>query len=481
MKLRKYQKALNKPTLKFLTKSKEQRAQIYAPTGAGKTTCFMSLVLDAIDRGLNNILILHPRLALSSDQLRRFKIEMGTVARYTSFHSGKHITGSETIREINTTDQDELRTVIDQTHDMNMPHITFSTYNSFHRLKDIKFDLAICDEAHYLVQEQFYEHINDINADKILMYTATPVTYEMEESGMLDYSVFGKVIAKVEPSELIKLGYIVAPLVHQLRCSTNNAGDDVDIVDLVARAYVSQYEDITKHGMPYHQMLVAARSVEGDLRTLERETANLWRQISTISNGVIVDPVDLYTIDAGGAYLNGRPLPSRDHAINMIRNSKKNAIVVHYDTISEGIDIDTLCGVLFMRRMSKAKVLQTIGRCARPYKGDLSVKNEPRKKFFNPKQNIDIRSKPRCVVTLPTIDGKWIANDDGSIIAEAFILGGYGDLTTYMVSPTDDPKGTRTTVFELDEDETISSAVLSHTIERNLVDLRKLFDFGEAK
>ena len=477
MKLRSYQIKLNKPVLKFLKAKKGQRAQIYAPTGSGKTVCFNELIKDAIARGKTNICILHPRIALSKDQLRRFKEEFGTNITTSSFHSGGHVIGKEVISEIATIDKTKLLRVISQTKTvLSKPHVTFSSYHSFHQLADVHFDIIICDEAHYMVQDQFFAWINNITADKILFYTATPITDEME-GGMRDYTVFGKVIASVEPTVLIKGGYIVAPLIHEMECRTNKKGKEVDVVDLVARAYVAQYDEIVKHGMPFHQMLVAARNIEVDIRELEANLAKLWTKIQEISGGRIFEQVDVYTVEAGGAYKNGKPLPSREAALKEIKTCGRNCIVDHFDTLSEGIDIDTLTGALLMRKMSKAKIIQTIGRCARPYILDLDpVTKEPCKKIYNPSKGIDLRKKPRCVITLPVIDGVWIANDDGTTIAEAFISAGYKELMTYMPMADEAPSGKSRRDFNLGDEGTVRSAVLNHQIERKISDLKKLFE-----
>ena len=57
MKLRSYQVKLNTPAKKFLSAKKNQRAQVYAPTGAGKTVCFNELIKYAISKGKTNIAI----------------------------------------------------------------------------------------------------------------------------------------------------------------------------------------------------------------------------------------------------------------------------------------------------------------------------------------------------------------------------------------------------------------------------------------
>jgi len=51
-----------------------------------------------------------------------------------------------------------------------------------------------------------------------------------------------------------------------------------------------------------------------------------------------------------------------------------NALIFHYDILSEGIDVDGITGVVLLRNMQHAKLLQTIGRAVRVYKANPSAK-----------------------------------------------------------------------------------------------------------
>jgi superfamily II DNA or RNA helicase len=473
MKLRPYQVKLNTPAKQFLKSRQGQRAQVYAPTGAGKTVCFNELIKYAIANGCTNIAILHPRIALSQDQLRRFQNEFQATVHTTSFHSGGTVINAGAVGGISTTSENDLVKILKQT---TLPHVTFSSYHSFDKLLNIKFDLVICDEAHYLTQDRFFDYLPNINADKILFYTATPITSEMEDDYMKDFSLFGPVIAQVEPKELIIPGYIVAPLVHIMECQTTGRGNHVDVVDVVACAYADQYQDVRANGMLFVQMLVASRGLQ-DLRDLESNLSRLWQIIDNeLGAGTLTEPVTVYTIDSTGSYRNGKPVADRDTALREIKESGRNVIVAHYDTLSEGIDIDTLTGAVIMRVMSKAKLLQTIGRCARPYVGDLDDKFQPRCSLYDFDKSIDRRQKPRCIVTFPVIDGKWIANDNGKGISEAFIAGGYGELLTYIKRAEDTPQGRKRTPLLDIEETTFLSSIQDHYSRRTLEDLHELFD-----
>jgi hypothetical protein len=96
--------------------------------------------------------------------------------------------------------------------------------------------------------------------------------------------------------------------------------------------------------------------------------------------------------------------------------------------------------------------------------------------LYNPKLGIDKRTKPRCIVTLPVIDGKWISNIDGVDIAEAFIMAGYNELSTYLATKEDTATGTTDDGFELEDndDDSTSAKIIELSVRRRVEDLADL-------
>jgi hypothetical protein len=440
--LRKYQKRINKAVDLFLRDITKIRGQVYSPTGSGKTECFnhtihdLSTILGKLDTDLQ-IAVVHPRIALSQEQLGRMKQAFGTRFHYTSLHSGAHINGEEIIQEKSTLDPEELFRIMNAVPNS---HITFTSYDSFDKIKDVEFDLMICDEAHNLTQNQYKDTLTELKAKKILFYTATPINKALAEdaNGMNNLHLFGEPIVSVQPLELIKQGYIVPPLMHFLRVSTNKKGTEVDSTEIVANAYKQQHEQMMQYKMPYVQMLVASRGLE-DHKNVESELVKLWELIG--------EQVPVYVVEGGDHRKNGRKFPgTRYDMLKEIKNSKGNAIIMHYDTLAEGIDISSLTGACILRNMSKAKLLQTIGRCGRPFVSDLDMSGEV--------ICMKSRMKPICIITLPVIDGTHIGGLDAKQICEAFIDGGYDDLSTYMTDADKHTMAERDNNFDLGEAET---------------------------
>jgi superfamily II DNA or RNA helicase len=412
-------------------------AQIYAPTGSGKTILFTKTIEYIISKGANNICIVYPRLMLSQEQIVRLKKDMGEDFVATSFNSGAHVnTEGVVIEECNTTNPEELKALIKVANEVHgQPHITFTTYNSFEKIIDFKFDLVIFDEAHYLSRNDYNQYPEKVKSVKALLYTATPISKDDPEDIMEEESIgmsekrFGTLIASIAPHILIEQGFIVAPLIHELNCKTTELTNEVDVVDVVARAFYEQHKEVIHNGMPYAQMVVAARGVETDIAEINRRYAELQRRIYNLNPDI--QKVNIYTITSESSVKNGKHYNNdRMKLIADVKKSGENAIIVHFNTISEGIDIDTLTGVCFLRSVMKATFIQTIGRASRPYRDDLDENKTPKKELFG--ESFDHRKKPRCIVTLPIVDGNHLGNMSGEYISAAFIAGGYKELTTYL-------------------------------------------------
>lgn len=471
MKLRDYQQIIVDSSEQFMD-GDVQRAQIYAPPGSGKTVCFVETIKYAISKGMMNIAVVHPRLALSTDQLKRIKPSTGTGVRTTSFHSGSHWNGVETVGEISTVNVDELTRIINGTLTLQMPHITFTTYHSYHKLinADIEFDLVVCDEAHYLVNEQFIPIVENIIAKKVMFYTATPITESYDENlgkylgKMADADLFGNIIAEVEPRRLIRKGFLIAPLIHRMEC-TPDGNKAVDIVDITSRAYAEQWGRVTGWGQPGHKMLVVARDVRDDMTNgIEQNIAKIQWAIE-VETGV--QNVPIYTISSKGAYRNGRVFNgSRADALARIDLHEINAIVVHYDTLSEGIDINTLSGVVILRQLSKPKFIQNMCRAARPLITDLDSVGQPRAELYDPEILLDLRKKPRFILTVPVVNGEVYAGPRYKDIADAFAEGGYGDITDFIPYIESTPTG-RTQEFDLSSDDDIE---FDHIVDHFIIE-----------
>ena len=174
--------------------------------------------------------------------------------------------------------------------------------------------------------------------------------------------------------------------------------------------------------------------------------------------------IDVYTVEAGSVSKNGIKLSdSRKDLLDKIAESNESLILIHYDTLAEGIDISSLTGLVVLRKVKKYKLLQLIGRIGRPASIDLDKNGNI--------IDINNRSKPCSVVTIPVIDDEYLCGIDAKDIANTFIEGGYNDISTSVSIISEGTlRGKR--AEEADEaDDHVYEAIKSAEIDRDVAAL----------
>ena len=415
--LRDYQVNIVNAQDAFMKDTKTFRATVYAATGAGKTVCFEDLVVKQIQQNPDiRILIAHPRIALSDDQqIRMSDAVAGYGVEFTAFHSGKvRVRTLDDRKNLSTTRKDTLKKIHREALGA---HITFSSYDSLHRIADMNFDLIICDEAHYLCQSNFRVNLHTFKKEtKVLFYTATPVEVAAQEESMSNTELFGNNIAGDDcaPSALIEHGYIVSPVVRIADVMHKSNGNVADYAYVFGKVFADQATE-THHSIP-HKMLVAMPN------TLTFES--IREDITKIRKVANNRSIDVYFITASDSRKNDTKIfNERSEALDDFRNNPNPAIIVHCDTLAEGIDVDGITGVLILKGLSKSKAIQTIGRAVRPAKADL---------IGSEVKPYSDRIKQKAIVTIAKFDGEW-AGEQGIIgWVEMFRDAGYGALATLL-------------------------------------------------
>jgi len=431
---RSYQIRINDAQDAFMSDPFARRGLIFAATGAGKTECFIDLLMKLISAGKKRICIAHPRIALSMNQQKRLKKAFeGLGVEFTSFHSGKvyhtldHKENSSTTKKHTL---EELQQVAIGSH------ITFSSYKSLHKIADLYFDIIICDEAHYLVQKQLSDSLH-LFKSKVLFYTGTPIDVAAQEESMDNVELFGEVIAEVPPKEILPGRYIVPPRVRIVNVRTKRKGNTVDYPSTIAHAYNDQVQ--FAHEEFNHKMLVAMPNTK-KFHDIMKELPAMRKLVS--------NQLDVYCISAKMASKNGIVFVDRETALNEFEANENPCIIIHCDTLAEGIDIDGIGGILLLRDLGKTKSIQTIGRGCRAAKADVMENGEI----------CQDRIKTHCIVTLVRIDNGWFSGVQTSDYVEMFKSAGYGELRELMNAevnvrgePLDPPDPTPTVWDEIQE------------------------------
>lgn len=411
MAFRNYQQRMIAAQDKFMTDPECMRATILAATGSGKTVTFTNLIIKtiaAVQSGAKRILVVHPRLALSANQQKRLKKDLaGLDVEFTAFSSGEVYNTLSDRTNRSTTNRDRLIEIM--TEAGNRPHITFSSYKSLHKIADMGFDLIICDEAHYLVQRDLRENLHKFNS-KTIFYTGTPIKVAAQDESMDNIDLFGDVICEVPFSELVPQNYVVAPLVRFLNVKNKSKGNAFDYPTIIAEAYKDQ---LTKVNSKFnHKMLVAMPSTE--------YFDDIVDNLASIRKIVNDFNLDVYYVTADRASKNNNPKfgpNAREELLEDFEANPNRSIIIHCDTLAEGIDIDGIGGVLLMRDLSISKMIQTIGRACRAAKADIRKNGEIRKN----------RIKTNAIVTLVRVDNEYLGCTKLEKFVELFRTAGYGE------------------------------------------------------
>jgi hypothetical protein len=100
-------------------------------------------------------------------------------------------------------------------------------------------------------------------------------------------------------------------------------------------------------------------------------------------------------------YVDDEPIQGKTRFLKKLQelNGNEQAIILHYDILSEGIDVPGITGVMFLSKElpGKPKILQTIGRSTRLLKED----RESVRSGKIAKNDYDKMIKPNCAVILP--------------------------------------------------------------------------------
>jgi len=408
------------------------KGRFVMPTGAGKTFVEANTLDEMLGEGGNIHLVVAPRILLLQQLVNEYKQFINydcDEAKYVTlaFHSGKHEPG-EKVKwdEENTTRISTVKKNIERAKRVGKDLVIFSTYHSFHKLADagIKFNLFIADESQYCVSKNYHPVVDKIDASVKLFFTATEKHTKKSVHGLNNEEVYGKVLYRINPKELIEGGYIVKPRLHIMHAKARS--ETSTVVDEVINYAKVHEEETKKSGMPFNKVLFACKGTKDVTRIVE----NIDRIKKEFPDH------EIYTIISHkdyGAMNDGRKI-SRDEFLSMIKK-QENALVFHYDILSEGIDVDGFTGCVVMREnMTKSKLLQTIGRVIRVYKP-----NPDLKKFAlisvalidgddeNKNRVSDIISQMRAEGYNVTRENVTITGEDGPGIGEDSVEDQYGE------------------------------------------------------
>ena len=328
------------------------KGQIIVPTGGGKTMCMIDDAKRLFNtQEVSTIVVVAPRILLAEQLCSEF-LETGEFndVRVMHVHSGE-------TEHFSSTKVDDIRYHNFLCYESNQ--LIFTTYHSLHRVQEsnIVVDTVYFDEAHNSVNRNFFPAVKFFGtggASRNFFFTATPKhSLTPFKAGMNDSDVYGQVICQVPAPQLVKHGYILPPKVEVYESRLLDKHELV--ADKDCEQMINSLDNIEKS-----KVLICAKSTkqitnlvsQTDFCVQLRERGYNW----------------MYITAKTGAYINGKKV-GRDKFFEVLNEWGKDNytkfVVLHHSILSEGINVNGLEAVLFLRSMDYIGISQTIGRVIR--------------------------------------------------------------------------------------------------------------------
>ena len=334
--------------------SNTPKGKVIIPTGGGKTMCMIEDTKRLFARNekfAHTVVVVAPRILLAQQLCEEFLQFID--AEVIHVHSGDTKYNS-------TTKTDELEHWYNNSRN-NL--LIFTTYHSLHRVSeslDIEVDTIYFDEAHNSVQKNFIEAVEHLSiyAKRSYFFTATPKhSLSPFKIGMNDTDIFGDVICNVPAPQLVEQGYILPPKVEVYKR------------DLMKKDEI--YAEVESDNM-----LEAIDNLEKDkVLICAKSTKQITQLVSQSDFCIELSNRGyswMYITSKTGAVINGKKV-SRDvffKTLNTWGADNTKFVVLHHSILSEGINVNGLEAVLFMRSMDYIGISQTIGRVIRTGNAD---------------------------------------------------------------------------------------------------------------
>lgn len=378
--------------------------KIILPTGAGKSIVFIKNTIEQFKSDIpQTVCVVAPRILLAVQLSADYEKHISK-AKYMHVHSGSRL------RHYRTTNIKDIQ----EWHNIHKDHhkLIFTSYNSLNKVTESNIDVDTYhfDECHNSTKKNFFPHIEDAvkKADKKYFFTATPKNSAVptKKPGMNMTEVYGHDICKIPMTQMVDGGYVLPPLVVKKEVDVEESIDEMNNNLILST--------LDEEGPK--KVLIAAKSTKSIISLLTE--TDFVSQVKDRGYSV------MHITSMHGAYIDGKQV-KRDIFFQTLNewgnNDEKKFVLLNYSILSEGINVNSLDSVIFLRNMDVIAMCQTIGRVIRLDKedadriasGDLKVGD-----YKNYK-------KPYGMVVLPYMDekSKVIANAVESVIFKSFVKG----------------------------------------------------------
>ena len=329
------------------------KGKILVPTGGGKT---LTMIVDtqrrhdAINNGTTTVVVA-PRILLAEQLCSEFLEVIDTANTHIM-----HVHSGET-HHFSSTKADKIHMFANVARTAGENVIIFTSYNSLHRIEeaDIEVNTIYFDEAHNSVKKNFFPATEFFleNADRAYCYTATPKHSLTPNKPGMNWSVYGQVLENVPAPELVEQGYILPPKVVVKK---------LDVIKGRKVMYAEDGDNLieTIDDNEVDKILICARST--------KQIMGLISQSNFVADLVERDYHWMMITSKTGAIIDGKKV-DREKFFETLnkwgKESDRKFVVIHHSILSEGINVNGLEAVIFMRNMDYIGISQSIGRVIR--------------------------------------------------------------------------------------------------------------------
>ena len=325
------------------------KGQVIVPTGGGKTLCMINDAQRQFSEGYNTIVVVAPRILLAQ-QLSSDFLKIIDNVKVMHVHSGE-------TEHYSTTKPSDIGNWFCKNQLFGENGLIFTTYHSLNRIQQsgIPVNTIYFDEAHNSVQQHFHtptRFFATTNNRRCFFFTATPHHSNSTERGMNNEEVYGKVLEQVPAPELVDAGYILPPkvVVNQCEMIKDRKITCEDDADNILSSIDSNSVD---------KVLICARRTSQIVKLISDS------KLATELYGRGYNW--MYITAKTGAFINGIKVSRVKFFDTLNKWGKDNTrfVVLHHSILSEGINVNGLEAVLFLRSMNYTTISQTIGRVIR--------------------------------------------------------------------------------------------------------------------
>jgi hypothetical protein len=367
------------------------RGQIIMPTGTGKTRVQVALhvgkMIEMTKRGEYGIFaVAAHRLALCSQLLTSFiQVAVNAGLPFDILFVGSDHFPEDAIHcqfkhrgfnayvnnSTSTTTMSVIKEACDRAQTRKRHVVCVSTYHSLDRLACLD-HLTMCtyDEAHTIIGNDLFLH----NLLPILpkvefnyFFTATPKIIGASY-GMNDIEIFGTRLTTLPVRSMIEAGETVPPKFHIIQAADIGDYDNARMKIRAVTVGFSQHKQLVARDSAAPE-LIGAKLLVTTSGTEELFTLHNDSEFQTYcrENKIAV----IAFSSAKGCFVNFEEV-QRAKALVAMNNltDAEQAILLHIDILTEGIDLPSITGVMPFRELNATKLLQMIGRGSRLFKID---------------------------------------------------------------------------------------------------------------